>query len=180
MIPHDARFPLLLSTVIGLSASIGTPLHAHVHHASLTEVRCTDETMGCEAMLRFPIDELERVLSGYAKTRVIIDDKTLLKKQLASYLSERFIIEDSIKKPATIQLLGFEKEGLDVWVFFEFSVAGLTSTTLQNSLFFETSPKQVNTVNLYLNGNKKPSTFHFSRQKKKHSIEFTRRKRPAK
>lgn len=179
MILRHSHAQLFLYGCMALAIFRFESANAHVHHVSLTEIRCVDRTMGCEAMLRYPIDEMERVLSAHSKTSVRIEEKDLFHKHLASYLARHFVVRDSHKKTASLKLLGFEKEGLDLWVFFEFSMAGQASIQLQNSLFFETSPNQVNTVNLYRNKLTKPVTFHFSHKQNTHTLEFIKRKRPA-
>jgi hypothetical protein len=164
---QSKRFASLLCSFLVVSAM---PAKSHIHHVSMTEMHCQKSTSTCEIALQVPIEATEAQLSLLAGKRVSVEDPASFKKAVFKYIQARFVIRNQSKKVTPLRWIGTEPEMHDSWIYLEATIDDLQAVTLENTLFFDVSKKQVNTVNLYENGSARPRTFHFSEKGFKKSL----------
>ena len=139
-------FPCLAVAV--LLTGVG-PAQAHRFFVSLAQTELNLETRRLEVALRLDEHNLEDAL------RLLHGDDYRLQPDAASEAATRRYIEDNFTllssggDSSKIHWLGWEYAQGPIWVYFEISVPDDDSgVRMRDTLFFEVSDEQVNTVNI--------------------------------
>ncbi len=136
-----------------------TPLHAHPFHASLAEVEWNAETGCLEVAVRVNPDDLETTLREAVGKRIVLEreSEASLDHLLAQYVTDSFRVtprNNSRRRPGEPikpRWVGYELTTRYVWLYFELPApVGTTALDIEQTMFVESVPRQVNTVTLRL------------------------------
>lgn len=120
-------------------------LFAHKFHASLTTLDCKTNTT--EITIRLFSDDLENILSKRAGEKVSLDSEAAETATFA-YLNSCFKLRlKENEEPLTLTWVGMEYDVHNTWVYLE-APANVSKANLENRIFFDLFPDQMNTVNL--------------------------------
>jgi len=126
--------PLIL-VVAGLLA---VPALAHRYHVSIAEAEFNETSQRLEIALNISARDAQEALPHH-------DDPG---RPLSAYVSERWSFVSADGKGRDPVWIGHEIEGDHLWLYFEVPMpGGLDGARIENRMFFELDPRQVNTVN---------------------------------
>ena len=124
---------LLLILVNGLA-------EAHPQHRSTAQVEVNRKTTRLEVGLRVHPNELSQAVARWG------EPKGSREERITRYLLDRFqVIGEG--QAAKLSWVGQEKEGSDVWLYFEIELPK-GAAELTNRVFFEQAPNQINVVRI--------------------------------
>ncbi len=162
-------YKFLLSVLLLLCMGTGAAF-AHNYHTSITDIKYNPRTQSLEVAVKVFTDDLEKALSGRAKTTVHYsraDSK--ITQQLADYLHSTLAFALEPGKPLTFTLLGSEAEDNAVWLYVEVPVkqTALSQLYVKNALLMDTFGDQMNIVNVNYKGDTESILLQKDEQEKK-------------
>jgi hypothetical protein len=158
---------LVVFTILAGSPSV---VEAHAFHFTVTTAEFNEKTGNLEVSVRVSPDDLEKALRSLAGGKVDLDsDEERLDKLIVSYLESRLSFKSPDGKKQKLRWVGKEVNLKSAWLHFEVPLpGGLRGAEIQNRMFLEHFPKQVNTMN-FREGRRRWS-FSFSREKTTRTI----------
>ncbi|MDP6446800.1 MAG: hypothetical protein QF805_23615 [Pirellulaceae bacterium] len=150
---------------------------AHPFHISIAQVELNEKSGNLEVALRVNAVDLELVARRESKRDELrLEDKQRVEPVVKKYVGERILAHlPGRSEPVELEWVGMELEERRAWLYFEIPIGGkLAGVELENQLFFDILPDQVNTMNLRDASAK--TTIHFTRQKAKRPIKLDRKR----
>jgi hypothetical protein len=145
----------------------------HPFYLSITELKYNPEEKKMNCSMRVFLNDFENSLKKIHKAKVDLNhppDSALLIKQLSDYIKEHISVNID-GKPLKFQVLGFEREEENFWVYFESEQAGIPKkVVVENSILYEHLKEQVNLVRVHVNG--KEQSWKLRYPDKQHTAEF--------
>lgn len=142
-----AVLTLAVSTFVIGSPGVATASRLHTYHASLTRIDYNAKEKAAEVSIQLFTHDLVPVLEKFSGRRVDLEKTPDIDKTILSYLSSTFVFRDGRGRRQDLMWVGKEVDVDSVYVFVQVPLPdGLESTSLQNSIFLETFPKQANLV----------------------------------
>ena len=135
---------LTLITICLLASSAG----AHRFHVSIAEAEFNDSSQCLEIALNVSVHDMQEALRQHDEWAGSAKDESELQQRLSTYVNERwrFLSADGLVR--TPLWIGHQVEGEHLWLYFEIIMpGGLEGARIDNRIFFELDPRQVNTVN---------------------------------
>lgn len=183
LVSSKSHAPAALRAIVcaGLLVLVAVaPAVAHPFHVTISEAEYNPRTDHLEVALRVKPVDLEEALQARFRKKVKLEKDKRADALIAKYLESVFVVRDAAGKPIPLKWVGKEVEIQRVWLYFEFPLKGkLAGAVLDNRVFLEILPDQINTVTF--RRGRAQRTLHFTRRKMKRPIAFTRpeRKSPA-
>lgn len=143
------RRALLLGAILGaITFGVPTPrARAHPHHDSVA--RADVRSGHLEVALRVAPEDLEEALSRIAGTRIHLERTPGVDGKIIRYLRAHFVLRSREGTRRRLTWVGKEVGIEEAWLYFEVALprsGGTADHRLENSLFFEIAPTQVNRV----------------------------------
>ena len=146
-------FPLVVVVLLPVAVS------AHPSHATMASVEWDQNRL--EVSLQLQAADVSQALSAR-------------KKEAPSYEAavQRLVRENMVLRDASGQVVPFEWVGMEeakfgVWVYFQWTLsAPMESYTLEQTLFYETEPRTLHTVNFKKGKERKTRTFRYGEKAK--------------
>jgi len=148
-------FFLLVSTASGFAS-----LTLHRYHTSLTRMDYNVKEKTVETSIQLFTHDLVPLLEQKSGKRVDLEKTPNVDKLILNYLSENFILRDDKGEAKKIKWVGKEVEIETAQIYIEFAVdKSPDGFSLQNTLFFESYPEQMNLVIARFDGKKSDLLF---------------------
>lgn len=151
---HLAKFRrrAILALMPGLGGLLFAPgsriLHAHKFHFTSTLLDYNPASKVYEITVRLFADDIEAVMSRMAGRRIEVDRSPDAERLCFEYLRERLRLRGPDTKPIPLRWVGLEVKVTTVYAYLESDApdTGLRDLAIQNTIFFDHLPGQVNTV----------------------------------
>lgn len=147
-------------------------LEAHPYHVSLAELEFNRKDHSLEVALKVLPCDIESAISQQVGRQIRLETYSKLSEEIIKYLKAHF----KVKTKAGLSLrsytwIGQQLSVKEMWLFFEISVPkgckNLDGFEFENTLLFNVSRNQVNTVNVKDNGPLRTLTFSKGKSKQK-------------
>lgn len=146
---------VVLTCVLSLLLSASA---VHPYYVSVTEIEYKPAEKEVQIAGKLFIDDLEYALAQEFKTKVAIlnpADKKKNEELLTTFFQKHLKISID-GKPASFQLLGFDREEEAIWTYLEIKqVNQLKTVTVFNDLLYSFRQDQVNIIHFINRGNRK-------------------------
>jgi hypothetical protein len=118
------------------------PALAHRFHVSIAEAEFSSESGKLEIALSVRAQDMEEAFG------LMPDLAGSREESLAAYVAMRWHFTGADGRVRTPEWVGVEPQGKNLWLYFEVAMpGGLEGARIENRMFFELDPRQVNTVN---------------------------------
>jgi hypothetical protein len=147
-LPRRSLFALAPG-LLGLASLLGLrPLRAHKFHFSSTLLDYNPSAKAYEITVRLFADDIEAVMSRMAGRQIEVDRSPDAERLCFAYLSERLRLRGPDTKPIALRWVGLEVKVTTVYAYLEADApaTGLRDLAVENTIFFDLLPGQVNTV----------------------------------
>lgn len=135
--------------LLGLASLTGVrPMHAHKFHFSSTLLDYNPSAKTYEITVRLFADDIEAVMTRMAGRQIEVDRSPDAERLCFQYLKERLRLRGPDTKPIALRWVGLEVKVTTVYAYLEADApaTGLRDLAVENTIFFELLPGQVNTV----------------------------------
>lgn len=144
------RSLLAMAPGLGVLAALpgARPLAAHKFHFSSTLLDYNPSAKVYEITVRLFADDIEAVMSRMAGRQIEVDRSPDAERLCFAYLSERLRLRGPDTKPIALRWVGLEVKVTTVYAYLEADApaTGLRDLAVENTIFFDLLPGQVNTV----------------------------------
>ncbi len=128
---------------------------AHTYHTSLTRIDYDEKEKLAEISIQLFTHDVVPVLEKYSKKNVNLEKTTDVDKIILDYLSENFVLRNTIGQIKKLNWVGKEVKTDTIFVYLEIPLeTDFDGFELQNTIFFESFPEQTNLVIARFNGKK--------------------------
>ena len=123
------------------------PAEAHTYHTSLTRMDYNEKEKNIEISIQLFIHDVTPMLERRLKKRVDIEKTAEVDGELFKYLEETFVFQNKKGETQKLKWVGKEFENDVVYAYLEIPFAeSPEGAKLQNTIFFESFPRQTNYV----------------------------------
>jgi len=130
-----------------LTATGAFSLNSHRYHATLTRIDYNQEQEIFEVSIQLFKHDLEPLLERKYKTRIDFEKTKDIDRLIFNYLSEEFVLTDKAGGAKHLKWVGREMDVDSIWIYLEAdSAESPEGYRLQNTIFFESFPEQLNLV----------------------------------
>ncbi len=153
-------FLLLSNLLIAPTFAIAESTNEHQQKMASTKVLFNPNTNNIEVMHRFDLHDAEHAVRLiFSKDADIIASDTT-RETFTQYVAANFTLQTAPHKVAELSVVGYEIDGRYLWVYQEIPASkNITSITITHDALREVWPKQVNRVNIEMQGETKTLIF---------------------
>jgi len=127
---------------------LASPAHAHRFHVSIADAEFNESSQRLEVALNINARDAEEALGRHGEWAQPAKDRSEIDRRLSTYVAERWSFFSADGQTQGPTWLGYQIEGEHLWLYFEVTLpGGLDGARIENRMFFELDPRQVNTVN---------------------------------
>ncbi|CAN5170439.1 hypothetical protein BH20ACI1_BH20ACI1_18710 [soil metagenome] len=153
-------YSLFVTAFIVSLAGIAFPLNLHTYHTTLTRIDYNQKEKLAEISIQMFPHDLVPLLEKRAKKNIDLEKTSDIDSIILKYLSENFILKDKQGEIKKIVWVGKEIQADTIFVYIEIPLENdFDGFNLQNTLFFESFPEQVNLVITRINQRKADLVF---------------------
>jgi uncharacterized protein (DUF1684 family) len=155
------------------AAAVAAAVATHPEHVSVAEARLNPCARTIEIAMRVDSTHLEEALQSHTGARVGLETTPEVDAIIEGYLAGRFEVREQGTKGAAalwpIDWIGFEPEGLDVWLYFEIGApddlgaSGRLTLEVRHRVMQELLARQVNMITFHHGDAKKTLRFTVER-----------------
>ncbi len=139
-------FFVFLSIVIFTATGFSLP-SAHRYHTSLTRLDFNAQEKIFEISIRLFTHDLTQFLEQKTGKRIDLEKTPGIDQMIFNYVNENFVLKNRKEETKKLKFIGKELDIDAVLIYLETSSEDSPKNfTLQNTLFFESFPEQVNLV----------------------------------
>jgi hypothetical protein len=132
----------------------------HPFYLSVTDLNYNAPEKALQGTVKIFVNDFEGALKKFSGKPVDLihpKDSMQTRKLIGTYLSKKLSVTVN-GTPKTVEVIGFEHESENIWVYIEVPGCGNPRTIgVENTLLFEYLKEQINIVQLEINGHRKSS-----------------------
>lgn len=126
-------------------AAFSAPLGWHTFHTSLTRMDYNAQDKIIEVSIQLFTHDVVSVLEKQNKKNIDLEETPDIDALLLKYLEPNFILKNKKGEVLKLKIIGKEIQAETTYLYLEISCEeNFENYTLQNTIFFESFPKQVN------------------------------------
>ena len=146
---QPARCSLVLFALLAVGL-LATSARAHRFHVSIAEAEFNDSSQCLEVALNVSSQDMEEALRQYDEWAQPAKNEADQVQRLSTYVAQHWSFVSAEGQARQPRWLGSQIEGDHLWLYFEIVLpGGLDGARIDNQIFFELDPRQVNTVNFH-------------------------------
>ena len=148
----------ILFAALLLVCSLGTA-SAHPSHATMAQVEWDEDRL--EVALQLQAADLNQALSARK------NDKKSYEASVEALVREAMVLRDGAGRVVPLEWVGMEEAKFGVWVYFQWTLTSpIGQHRLAHTLFYETEPRTLHTVNFTRGKERRTRTFRFGEKPK--------------